>query len=85
MGNFIGINKNTITQSMLLRLQVGDAIREGKAVTILDNWCNKTEDISLLYPSNKHLSAKVRAFIDLAVEHFKPLEKGLKFCDLMAK
>lgn len=53
---------------------VGDAIRKGEAKIILDAWQPQTEAISLLYPSSKHLSAKVRAFVDIAVEHFKPLK-----------
>jgi len=52
---------------------VGDAIRKGEAKIIMQDWRSQVEDISLLYPSSKHLSAKVRAFVDLAVEHFKPL------------
>ena len=51
---------------------VGDAIRAGQAKIILDDWRAKPEAISLLYPSSKHLSAKVRAFVDMAVEHFQP-------------
>ena len=50
----------------------GDAIRKGEAKIILDDWRPQAEDISLLYPSSKHLSAKVRAFVDMAVEHFSP-------------
>ncbi len=55
---------------------IGDAIREGKAKVILKDWRPKTQDISLIYPSSKHLSAKVRAFVDMAVEHFKPALDG---------
>jgi DNA-binding transcriptional LysR family regulator len=51
---------------------VGDALRQGTAKIIMPNWRSKPQDISLLYPSSKHLSAKVRAFVDLAVEHFQP-------------
>lgn len=51
---------------------IGDAIRQGKAKVILDDWRATPEDISLLYPSSRHLSAKVRTFVDMAVEHFKP-------------
>ena len=39
----------------------------------MDDWRPQKEDISLLYPSSKHLSAKVRTFVDMAVEHFQPL------------
>lgn len=51
---------------------VGDALRKGEAKIILDDWRPNMQDISLLYPSSRHLSAKVRAFVDLAVEHFQP-------------
>ena len=60
---------------------VGDAIRKGEAKIILDDWRPKMEDISLLYPSSKHLSAKVRAFVDMAVEHFRTLEGELNGWD----
>lgn len=58
----------------------GDAIREGNAKIILPEWKPKSPDISLLYPSVKFLSVKVRAFIDLAAEHFEgepEWDKGL--------
>ncbi|MCK5813904.1 MAG: LysR family transcriptional regulator [Cocleimonas sp.] len=54
---------------------VGDAIRKGEVNIILHDWRPQTEDISLLYPSSKHLSAKVRAFVDIAVTHFKPVKE----------
>lgn len=50
---------------------VGEAIKAGSAKIILEEWRPKSADISLLYPSSKYLSAKVRAFIDLAVTHYK--------------
>lgn len=50
---------------------IGDAIRKGQAKIIMDDWRPGMKDISLLYPSSKHLSAKVRAFVDLAVKHFQ--------------
>ena len=50
---------------------VNNALVAGQAKIILPEWHTKPTDISLLYPSSKHLSAKVRAFVDLAVEHFK--------------
>ena len=52
---------------------IGDAIRKRTAEIILDDWRPPPKDISLLYPSNRHLSAKVRTFVDLAIEHFRPL------------
>ena len=50
---------------------VGNAIKTGDAKVILPEWKPESSDISLLYPSNKQLSAKVRAFIDMAVAHYK--------------
>jgi len=52
---------------------IGDAIRQGKAKIILDEWRSRPQNISLLYPSSRHLSAKVRTFVDMAVEHFRPV------------
>jgi len=51
---------------------IGDAIRQGKAKIILDEWRAEPQDISLLYPSSRHLSAKVRTFVDMAVDYFRP-------------
>jgi DNA-binding transcriptional LysR family regulator len=51
---------------------IGDSIRKGEAKIILDDWRPNPQNISLLYPSNRHLSAKVRTFVDMAVEHFRP-------------
>ena len=50
---------------------VNKAIQKGAAKVVLSEWNPKPSDISLLYPSSKHLSAKVRAFVDMAVVHFK--------------
>jgi len=78
-GPLLANNGNLICDAMLNGMGIailptfiaGEAIREGKAITILNDWKQKPSDISLLYPSSKHLSAKVRAFVDMAVEHFK--------------
>lgn len=60
---------------------IGDEIRNGRAKIIMSDWNTSEADISLLYPSNKHLSAKVRAFVDLAADHFKPSEEGVNDWD----
>jgi len=78
-GPLLANNGNLICDAMLNGMGIailptfiaGKAIREGKAKRILKEWKQQPTDISLLYPSSKHLSAKVRAFIDMAVEHFK--------------
>jgi len=88
-GNLVTNNGNLICDAMVNGMGIavlptfiaGDAIRSGKAKVILKDWREMGVDISLLYPSSKHLSAKVRAFVDLAVEHFKPEEGGVNEWD----
>ena len=48
-----------------------DDIEAGRLVPLLDDWDLPRLTINLAYPSRKHLSAKVRTFIDFVVEHFK--------------
>jgi DNA-binding transcriptional LysR family regulator len=42
----------------------------GRLLPVLDDWDLPRLNINLAYPSRKHLSAKVRTFIDFMVEHF---------------
>lgn len=42
----------------------------GRLVPVLDEWDLPRLTINLAYPSRKHLSAKVRTFIDFIAEHF---------------
>ena len=47
-----------------------DDIVAGRLVPVLDAWDLPHLSINLAYPSRKHLSAKVRTFIDFMAEHF---------------
>ncbi len=47
-----------------------DFLREGKLKIILPEWQFQFGDLYLLYPSKKHLAAKVRVFIDFIVEAY---------------
>jgi len=49
---------------------IHEDIVAGRLVPVLDDWELPRLNINLAYPSRKHLSAKVRAFIDFMVEHF---------------
>jgi DNA-binding transcriptional LysR family regulator len=49
---------------------VYDDIVAGRLVPLLDDWDLPPLTINLAYPSRKHLSAKVRTFIDFMAEHF---------------
>jgi len=49
---------------------VGDALQQGRLRTVLTDY--KPPDITLcaLYPGHRHLSAKVRFFVDLLTKRF---------------
>ncbi len=45
-----------------------DDIKSGQLVPILCDWTYRSTPIHALYPSNRHLSVKVRSFVDFIVE-----------------
>jgi len=45
---------------------VGDALQTGRLVTVLDDYTAPPLALRALYPHNRHLSAKVRAFVDFS-------------------
>ena len=49
---------------------VGPELRAGRLVAILRDFATATANISVVYPSRRHLSAKVRAFADFMVVRF---------------
>ena len=49
---------------------VGDDIRAGRLVEVLSDYRAEPLGIHAVYPSRKHLSAKVRAFVELLAEAF---------------
>ena len=48
------------------------AIRSQNLVPVLCDWPFETSPIHALYPSNRHLSAKVRSFVDFVIESVRP-------------
>jgi DNA-binding transcriptional LysR family regulator len=50
---------------------VYDDIVAGRLVPVLEDWDLPRLQINIAYPSRKHLSAKVRSFIDFMVEEFE--------------
>ncbi len=56
-----------------------DDIVAGRLVPVLDDWDLPRLNINLAYPSRKHLSAKVRTFIDFMVEHFDKMDYERKW------
>ena len=51
---------------------VAPEIDAGRLVPILTDWTLPSGPISAVYPSRRHLSAKVRAFVDFLVERIAP-------------
>lgn len=47
------------------------AIRHGKLVPILEDWPFDSAPIHALYPSNRHLSVKVRSFVDFVIDNVR--------------
>jgi len=45
-------------------------IRDGRLVSILDDWSNEPMPVHVVYPQNRHLSTKVRVFVDWVTELF---------------
>ncbi len=46
----------------------GDALRDGRLVRVLPEWCDREDSISVLYPQGRNLLPKVRVFVDFLVE-----------------
>ncbi|HIE4389280.1 TPA: LysR family transcriptional regulator [Serratia liquefaciens] len=46
-------------------------LASGELVSLLHDWQPPAEQMYVVYPSNRHLSAKMRVFIDWAIETFK--------------
>lgn len=51
---------------------VAEAIRQGRLVTLLDAYNPNFGDIYVVYPSRRHLPAKVRAFVDFLEQRMRP-------------
>jgi DNA-binding transcriptional LysR family regulator len=49
---------------------VGDALRQGQLKTVLTDYEPPNIALSALYPSHRHLSAKVRYFVELLTKRF---------------
>lgn len=81
-GNFTASNGETIHEMVLAGLGVarlaeflvGPEVREGKLQRVLEPFYRDIEvPINAVYPTRRHLSPKVRAFVDFLVEKFQPV------------
>ncbi len=55
------------------RFMVAQAIQDGTLVEVLAEHIAQEGGVYAVYPHSRHLSAKVRAFVDHAIEHFGPI------------
>jgi len=51
---------------------VGSDLQAGKLVTVLDKFIAQDMTLNAVYPHSRHLSPKVRAFVDFLAERFGP-------------
>lgn len=49
-----------------------DAIARGRLVEVLQPYAGRSRPFTVLFPQNRHLSARVRAFVDFLVEAIRP-------------
>ena len=52
------------------RFMVQDALADGRLTPLLEDWATDPLPVYVMYPQNRHLSAKVRAFVDWVAELF---------------
>jgi LysR family transcriptional regulator, regulator for bpeEF and oprC len=71
-------NSYAVRDALLRSLGIGqlplliaaEAVADGRLVPVLPAWRPAPVTVHAIYPSNRYLSPKVRAFIDLALERF---------------
>ncbi|HEY5372574.1 MAG TPA: LysR substrate-binding domain-containing protein, partial [Polyangiaceae bacterium] len=54
-----------------------EAVRAGRLAQVLDDWSVGRSEIHVVYPGSRHLSARVRLFVDALVERFTTLPPWL--------
>jgi DNA-binding transcriptional LysR family regulator len=57
--------------TMLPSFLVTEQIRSGLLIPALTEFLRSDRPINAIYPNRHHLSAKVRAFLDLAARHYR--------------
>lgn len=80
-GNLRLDNENAIRHAVLAgygigllpRYLVGADLEAGRLHSALTGWQSTDKGIYIAYPSNRHVPAKVRVFVDFLVDHFAPV------------
>ena len=77
------VNESTAHLSALLaglglgqafKFMVAPHVERGGLRTVLDDWTRPRHPLHVVYPSNRHLSAKLRLFVDWVAEVFAPFD-----------
>ena len=58
--------------AMLAAFMTGEFVQAGRLLPVLENYVREDVPIYAVYPSSRHLSPKVRAFVDFLVECYGP-------------
>lgn len=79
----VAVNESTAHLSALLsgvglgqafRFMVEPHVASGRLRTVLNDWGRPRQTLHVVYPGSRHLSAKVRLFVDWVVEVFAPFD-----------
>ena len=83
----VGVNESTAHLSAMLTgmgvaqtfdVMAAPYLASGALVEVLKDWAPEPYPLHVVYPTNRHLSAKLRVFVDWAVELFAPYNKAGK-------
>jgi DNA-binding transcriptional LysR family regulator len=58
--------------AMLAAFMTGEYVKDGRLVPVLEEYVREDVPIYAVYPSSRHLSPKVRAFVDFLIETYGP-------------
>jgi len=79
----VAVNESTAHLSALLtgvglgqafKFMVVPHLESGRLRTVLDDWTRPRHPLHVVYPSNRHLSAKLRLFVDWVADVFAPFD-----------
>lgn len=79
----MAVNESTAHLSALLsgaglgqtfRFAVAPHLASGALCTVLDDWSRPRHPLHVVYPASRHLSAKLRLFVDWVAEVFAPFD-----------
>lgn len=78
-GNFLGSTGQSVEQAAVHGLGIAmlpghmmtNAIKSGRLINLLAEYCPKNIGIYAVYPQTRHLAPKIRSFIDFLAERFE--------------